>query len=195
MSFTRSDDPSDLDVTEGEGHSVQLISSRSSGPRVEATFPTGHVSNGSERVNSGGGGVKTRDGSHVCIATKCMLEFIATMFLFFFGTLGAVNSSAVAVDIATTLVGRSVSGNSTDPQYTTTGSSHSVISNPLGTFLAALSWGGCLFMTLRAFPGVAVNPFATITNWFFQQKSDKSTLKIVHYVTHWRRPLSLCSRR
>ncbi len=169
------DEQQDSRVVENE----QLISSK---PRVESGYPTGYDEKGSERVKTLGGGIKTRGGEKVCIPTKCAIEFIATMFLFFFGTLGAVNSSTVAVDVATTLVGSSLSGNSSDPQYTTTGSGHSVISNPLGTFLAALSWGGVIFMCLRSFPGVAVNPFATIATWFFQQKSNKTSLDIVHYV-------------
>ncbi len=149
MSYARSDDTSDLTVAERE--SEQLISSK---PRVEAGYPTGHVASGSERVKSGDGGVKNRDGTTVSIGTKMALEFISSMFLFFFGTLGAVNSSAVAVSIATTLVGSTTPGNASI-EYTTA-DHHTVIANPLSTFLTAPSWSGVLFMCLRSFPGVSL---------------------------------------
>jgi glycerol uptake facilitator-like aquaporin len=150
------------------------------GSRVESGYPTGFVPHGAERLRMSDGAIKTRDGTSVCIPTKCAIEFIATMFLFFFGTLGSVNSSAVAVHIATTLTG--VGNTNASMVYQTAGQGHAVIANPLSTFLAAVSWGTVLFMTLRAFPGVAVNPWVSWSSWFFQQNTRAGALKFIHYV-------------
>ncbi len=167
-----SDDSGDEQEQPRSDDSERLIRG---GSRVESGYPTGHVAKGSERMQSSDGQVKTRDGLKVSIPTKMGLEFVASLFLFFFGTLGSVNSSTLAVNIATTLVGTAA-----DP--TSTVENHTTIANPLSTFLAALTWSGVLFMCLRSFPGVAVNPMASLTSWFFQQTANGETLKITHYI-------------
>jgi hypothetical protein len=130
-SGSSSDDEQEQEVTASD--TEPLVA----GSRVESGYPTGFVPHGAERLRTSDGAIKTRDGSSVCIPTKCAIEFIATMFLFFFGTLGSVNSSAVAVHIATTLTGTG-SANAT-MVYQTAGHGHAVIANPLSTFLAAVS--------------------------------------------------------
>ena len=135
-------------------------------PRVEAGYPgSGYIAPGDERVRGADGVVKTKAGLECCIPTRAFIEFVGCMFFFFFGTLGSVNSSAIAIAI----IGPGIDHKTT-------------VANPLATFLAALVWGGCLFLVLRAVPGIALNPFVVLNNWFFAWKQDGKPFKIDHVV-------------
>ena len=164
------------DLVLNEGETAKLM------PRAEAAYPgNGYTAKGDVRRRGPDGIVKTKSGFTYCIPTKALLEFIGTMFFFFFATLGSVNSSAVAV--AMTNPGSVTFSNSTGATIAYTTVDHTAfVANPLATFLSALVWGGCLFLVLRALPGIAVNPFVVMNHWFFQWKDDGEPLPIDHIV-------------
>ena len=139
---------------------------RKGGPRIEAGYPgSGYIASGDERVRGEDGVVKTKNGLECCIPTRATLEFLACLFFFFFGTLGSVNSSAVAIAFA-----------SPDSEH------RALVANPVATFVSAVVWGGCLFLVLRAVPGIALNPFVVLNQWFFSWKKDGKPFKIDHVV-------------
>lgn len=168
------DSESDSLVLNGEGEKLL--------PRVEASYPgSGYTPKGDVRRRDKDGVVKTACGFRYCIPTKALLEFLGTLFFFFFAILGSVNSSAVAVSI--TNPGSMTVSNSTGAAIAYAAVDYSTfVANPVATFLSALVWGGTLFLTLRALPGVAVNPFVVMNHWFFQWKDDGEPMPIDHIV-------------
>jgi len=157
--------------------------------RVELGYPgTGYVPSSAERMRDSDGRIKTASGESYCIPTKAALECIATAFLFFFGTLGSVNSSAVAVEFATTF--SSPSTNTTAAASYTTHATQ-INGNQLATFLSAIVWCGMFFLTLRAFPGVSINPWVTLNHWFFAWKKDGRSFKIDHVVHSLKETITL----
>jgi glycerol uptake facilitator-like aquaporin len=159
MTFARvSDRPFELAHARDEmmAEDAQLLqpSSDDSGKRVDATYPTGYFEPYQERRSLEDGTVVLDDNSPVCTRTRCALEFIATAFYMFFGTLGFVNSDFL---VATTPMPGTVAPNNTS-----------------GAFVGSFCWGAVAFITLRAFPGVAMNPWVTLTAWWFAHKPDGS---------------------
>lgn len=177
------------------------------GSRVDAGYPgTGYVPEGDERIRDKNGMIKTAAGNEYSIFMKANVEFFVGLFFWFFGTMATVMSSNIGIQLkntAVTGIGKYAVDNSTGlisniTEYTETHGSYAflnqatglvtrtadytTISNPLGTFLTALSWGGLLFLCLRMAPGVSLNPWVTLNHFFFAWK--KSGMLSLTHVSH-----------